>query len=80
MNHLVSIRTNIMYAKKGEEFEKFQELILLVDKPSYKFSNEGEVVRERGIEELRFCVSEKAFEQFIEFLEKIKDAKESDLI
>jgi hypothetical protein len=86
MNSLVSIRTNIVYAKKRkqdekseDEFVKHQELIFLVDKPNYRYSNEGEVIRERGLEELRFTVSDKAFEQLIKLLEKLKDVDESDL-
>ena len=86
MNTLLSIRTNIIYAKKvkkdkkePDEFEKFQELIFLVDKPSYIQTNEGEIIRQRGVEEMRFTVSEKAFEQLITLLSKIKDVEESDL-
>lgn len=86
MNTLLSIRTNIIYAKKAkkdkkepDEFEKYQELIFLVDKPSYIQTNEGEIIRQRGVEEMRFTVSEKAFEQLITFLSKIKDVEESDL-
>jgi hypothetical protein len=86
MNQLISIRTNIFYskeqkAKKDDKdlFKKQQELVFLVDKPTYRYSNEGEVIRERGLEEFRFCVSEKAFAQVIDLLTKLKDADESDL-
>lgn len=83
MNNLVSIRTNIVYSKEvkeGEEkYNRHQELILLVDKPKYSYSNEGEIVRERGLEELRFTVNEKGFEQLIELLEKLKDVENDEL-
>jgi len=86
MNTLVSIRTNIIYAKKKkesekseEEFERHQELIFLVDKPNYRYSNEGEIIRERGLEELRFSVSKKAFEELIKLLVEFKDIDESEL-
>lgn len=87
MNTLVSIRTNIVYAKKKkkedshheEEYSRHQELIFLVDKPAYRYSNEGEIIRERQLDELRFTVSEKSFETLIELLKKLKDADESDL-
>jgi hypothetical protein len=86
MNTLVSVRTNIVYAKKKQqdekaedEFVRHQELIFLVDKPTYRYSNEGEIIRERGLDEVRFTVSDKAFEQLIKLLEKLKDVDESEL-
>lgn len=83
MNTLVSVRTNIVYAKKKkqdeDEFVRHQELIFLVDKPTYRYSNEGEIIRERGLDEVRFTVSEMAFEQLIKLLEKLKDIDETEL-
>lgn len=86
MNHLVSIRTNILYAKKAkkeeaepDEYKRFQELIFLVDKPTYKRTNDDEIIRERGIEELRFTVSDKVFDELIKLLLKLKDVEESEL-
>lgn len=86
MNHLMSIRTNIIYSKnkKGninepDNFVKFQELIFLINKPSYRVSNESEIIRERNIEELRFVVSEKNFDTMMDLLNKLKIAEESDL-
>jgi hypothetical protein len=79
MNSLVSIRTNIIYSKEVKEgvenYNRHQELILLVDKPNYTYSNEGEIVRERGLEELRFTVSEKGFNQLIKMLEEMKEVE-----
>jgi len=87
MNTLLSIRTNILYCKKDKknkedayEFVKHNELIFLVDKPKYTQTNGGEIIRERAVEELRFTVSEKAFETLIEHLIKVKDLDESELI
>lgn len=81
MNHLISIRTNIMYSKdsKTGEYHKFHELIFLVDKPTYKLTNGREVVRERSVEEQRFMVSEEAFSAMMELLSDIKKASEKDL-
>lgn len=80
MNRLVSIRTNIYYSKEGEgKYNRHQEIILLVDKPKYSYSNEGEVVRERGLEELRFTVSDNEFQQLIELLGKLKDIEPNEL-
>lgn len=86
MNHLVSIRTNILYAKKAkkeesepDEYKRYQELIFLVDKPTYRRTNDDEIVRERGIEELRFTVSDKAFDELIKLLLKLKNVEESEL-
>jgi len=87
MNTLLSIRTNLLYAKKEkknkedvDEFIKHHELIFLVDKPKYQQTNSGEIIRERAIEELRFTVSENAFDQLIKILVRLKDVDESELI
>lgn len=79
MNHLLSIRTNIMYAKNGDDYKRYQELIFLVDKPTYRQTNGGEIVRERSVDEFRFTVSEKAFDELVNVLQKLKDADESEL-
>lgn len=86
MNTLLSIRTNILYAKKGkkskedaDEFVKHHELIFLVDKPKYTQTNGGEIVRERAVDELRFIVSEKVFDTLIDHLVRLKDIDESEL-
>jgi hypothetical protein len=82
MNQLVSIRTNVFYLKEPnteKEFTRLQEIILLVDKPKYTYSNEGEVLRERAVEELRFSVGEEALEQLISQFEKLKNVDPNDL-
>lgn len=79
MSQLISVRTNIFYSKNGDEYKRNQELIFLLDKPTYKFSNEGEVVRERGIEEVRMMVTESGLEQLIEILQRFKNVTEDDL-
>ncbi len=84
MNTLVSVRTNIIYSKVEEkdkpiEYKKYSEIIFLVDKPKYTYSNEGEVVREPGLEELRFTVSEKAYEKLISLLLEMKNIEQKDL-
>ena len=79
MNQLISVRTNILYTKVGEEYIKLNELVLLVDEPSYKRTNDGEVIRERGVKELRFTVTEKAFENLILLLKALKNTSEGDL-
>lgn len=75
----MSVRTNIFYVKKEDEFIRHQELIFLVDKPTYRHSNEGEVIRERGIQEFRFNVSEKAFDQMMIVLSTLQNVEESEL-
>jgi hypothetical protein len=80
MNHLISINTNILYTKNKEEFKKYYELIFLIDQPSYKRSNEGEVIRERGVQDQRFVISEEAFDHFIDYLKTIREANEEELL
>jgi hypothetical protein len=80
MNTLASVRTNILYNKdKDGNYIKHLELILLVDKPQYRYSNEGSIVRERHIEQQRFVVSEGGMSALIELLGELKDIDESDL-
>jgi hypothetical protein len=80
MNRLADVRVNIMYLKdKNEEFKKHFELIFLTEKANYILNNEGDVIRERGIQESRFFVSEKSFDVLIELLQKIRTLEESDL-
>ena len=80
MNSLISIRTNIFYTKNTEEeYVRQQEIVLLIDKPKYKYSNEGEVLRERGIEELRFVVTDDSMGQLIDALSAIRGVDEKDL-
>jgi hypothetical protein len=87
MNTLLSIRTNILYAKKAkkskedaDEFIKHHELIFLVDKPKYTQTNGGEIIRERAVDELRFTVAESVFDDLLETLNTIKNAEENQLI
>ena len=79
MNQLVEIRTNIVYTKENDNYKKLQELIFLIEKPSYKFTNEQEVIRTRELTELRFTVTEKAFDQMLSLLTHLKDINEEDL-
>lgn len=79
MNTLLSIRTNIFYAKKEDELIKHHEIIFLVDKPKYTQTNGGEIIRERAVDELRFIISDKVFDTLIEHLVKLKDIDESEL-
>lgn len=85
MNQLLSIRTNILYSKEKskdgkETYKKFHELIFLVDKPQYLSTNEDVIVRQRTIEELRFNVSDDAFDLMIKHLLKLKDIDELELV
>lgn len=84
MNHLVSVRTNILYSKsksekKEEEYKQFHELIFLVDKPAYSMTNDGQIVRQRLIEEQRFFVSDEAFDEMMKILSGIRNADPSEL-
>ena len=86
MNTLIQIRTNIYYAKKDkkdkkekDEFIRHNEIILLVDKAKYTHTNSGEIIRERGVDELRFSVSKENLDALIETLTRFKDVEEMDL-
>ena len=79
-DELIQVRTNIFYVKdKDEKMQKVNELIFLVDKPSYSINNEVEVIRDRTIEQKRICVTENQLELLIIQLLQIKDATEKDL-
>lgn len=80
MKALASVRANIFYGKNDkDELKKHFEIVLLVDKPIYSVGNEGNIIRERGVEEMRFTVAEEAFDLFISHLKEIRGANESDL-
>ena len=85
MNNLLSIRTNIYYSKEkskeGEEtYKRFHELVFLIDKPQYISTNEGDIVRQRIIDELRFSISDDDFDLMINHILKLKDIDESELV
>lgn len=77
MNHLISIRSNTLYAKEKEGYKRFTELVFLVDKPIYKTTNEGEIIRERGVEEQRFIVSDASLKLLIQTLNSINTEEET---
>jgi hypothetical protein len=86
MNTLISVRTNLFYCKKekklkedADEYIKHHELIFLVDNAKYTQTNSGEIVRERAIDEVRFTVSTKAYDELINVLVRLKDIDETEL-
>lgn len=86
MNTLMSIRTNILYNKKKkvndtdeDEFQRYQELIFLVDKPKYSRTNSGDIIRERDVEELRFVVSDEVYDTMLKLLTELRTVDESEL-
>jgi len=50
-----------------------------LDNPSYKRTNEGDIIRERGVEEVRFALTDKGIDNLIEVLQSYKEAKEENL-
>jgi hypothetical protein len=80
VKELLSITTNIYYTKdeSGKE-TKYNELVFLFDKPAYKRTNEGDLARHRKVEETRFVISEKGFNNMIKLLLKLQNATESEL-
>jgi len=87
MNTLIQIRTNVFYTKKTkktktskDEFIRLNEIVLLVDKAKYTHTNSGEIVRERGVDELRFVVNAENLDALIENLKRLKDIDELELV
>lgn len=76
---LISVRSNIIYTKHGDEYMKFHELVFVVDESKYKRTNEGEIIREREVSDVRFTISDSKFDALIGLLEHLKNAKEEDL-
>ena len=79
MKHLASIRANVLYTKEKGEYKKINEIVLLSDGPEYKYSNEGEIVRQRSLQEHRFLVDNAGIDNLIAVLEKIKEVENEDL-
>ena len=82
MKQLIQVRNNIFYRKTEEEGElvRFNEIVLLFDVAEYKTTNEGDVIRNRAIEECRFAVSQDSLGSLIETLEAYKNVTEKDLL
>ena len=82
MSTLVQIRMNKFYVKsysKGK-YTPIREVVLVLDKPKYKRNNEGDVIRERDCEEVRFRIDgDENYDKLIEVLKTYKDSKEEDL-
>jgi len=84
MKTILQVRDNIFYTKEVADntepvFKKIHELVILLDNPSYKRTNEGDIIRERGIEEVRFAVTDDGIDNLIEVLQSYKEAKEENL-
>jgi hypothetical protein len=83
MSQLLQIRKNITYGKKDskdEELIPIHEIILVVDKPQYTRTNEGDIIRERGCEQLRFTIEgDEAYDKFIAIFIAYKESKPEDL-
>jgi len=79
MKQIADVRTNIFYTKEGEEYTKMFEVVLLLDCPTYRRTNDGAMIRERDIEEVRIMVTPKNADTLAKLFEGLKDLTESDL-
>ena len=80
MKQLVAINTNIYYTKDEQGKEtKYNELVFITDHAVYNYSNQGEIVRERKLEEQRFVVKNENIKGIIGTLTKLMEATEKDL-
>lgn len=81
MKQLIQVRNNIFYKKTDDDKEltRLNEIVMLFDVAEYKTTNEGDVIRNRAIEECRFIVSQDSLGGLIETLEAYKNADETDL-
>ncbi|GAB2540016.1 hypothetical protein [Rufibacter soli] len=81
MNELASIRTNIYYQKNAKsDLVQLNEIIIITHKPTYNLSNSGEVVKGIELNEFRFTVHQDKLKETGEFLIKLSEATEEDLI
>lgn len=64
---LASVRSNMRFSVNYSELEVVPEveLIILCWKPQYRVDKKDEVVKESGLEEIRFELSPKALNQLI---------------
>lgn len=84
MNQLISISQNNYYIKTkdkdgSDKFKKYIEIVFLVDKPDFSFSNEGEIIRQRGLDRLAITLDEQHLDVLILKLLEVQKAKEEDL-
>lgn len=75
MNQLLQVRSNTYYEKTNEGLRELKELVFLTVKPSYKLSNEHELVRERTLSEFRVVTTKDQIDTLIKTLEKVRDTE-----
>lgn len=82
MKTILQVRDNIFYKKAtadSTEYTKIHELVILLDSPSYKRTNEGDIIRERGVEEVRLAITDDGIDNLVEVLQSYKNSKEENL-
>jgi hypothetical protein len=85
MNHLIEIRTNILYNKRKDKkgndvFNKFHELIFLVTKPKYTKTTDGAILRESKIKKFKFSVSDANYDIMLRHLKALKNIEDEDMV
>ena len=79
MESLTATRSNIIYTKDKEEYQKHFEMVFLTNSANYSLSNEFDIVRSRAIKEQRVVISEKNLKEIIAMLVKFQNIKDEDL-
>lgn len=74
MNHFVGMAHNEYYTidKDGKQ-ELVVEMVLLFDRPDYQLTNDGQIIRNRKVEEARFVVSKRNLDTMIASLTRTSE-------
>ncbi len=70
MKELLGVNANVLSLKGGD---KLFEIIIMVQEPKYELNNESDLIRTRIVDEYRFFLQERHFDEFIETIKRIKD-------
>lgn len=70
MKELLGVNANVLSLKDGAELF---EIIIMVQEPKYSLTNEKDLTRTRVVEEYRFFLQGRHFDEFIETLQTLKD-------
>ena len=72
MKHIAELRKNIFLSKEQNGFAPFAEIILLMVKKEYKLTEDGEIIQDISVEDVRFNATALDIHKMIGALDAIK--------
>lgn len=79
-NEVREVRFNEFFRGDNNQYQRFVEVICLLDKADYSLNNEGQIIRQRGLEKVSFVASESNLRKIGElFIKVAEDQKEKEV-